>query len=451
MRARPGYPELMRMFPATTALIGINGAVFVAMVAAGVSLTEPTTEQLIRWGANFGPLALTTQPWRMLTANYVHIGILHILLNMWCLWNLGLLAERVFSRRNYLVIYTLCGLAGSVNSLWWHPLSVDAGASGAIFGLAGALITVLYLGNFAMPRAALRPILKSLVTFAFYNLVIGAVWGRIDNAGHIGGLVMGLAVGAAFAKVPAGSRSQRAPWWRAIFAAAAALLIASFLFVQRRNGYVAALARADDELSHSHYDKAIADLEPVIAAHPGDALALKLLGNAYAQKKDYARAEQVLVRALAIDPRDLAAQYYLGGVYLDSRQYEPARQVFQKIVDQNPRDDGARVFLANALEGLGRDAEAAQAYQVALATNPDNPEAARWVGLMQLRRGQPDQALATLRQAAQHNPKDARLQMALSAVYAAKGMQDEARTAAQKADTLREAAGAPPPPSHTGR
>ena len=77
-------------------LVGINVAVFIAMALSGISLSEPTIPQLLKWGANFGPLSLGPQPWRLLTSNYLHIGFLHILFNMWCLWDLGNLAERIF-------------------------------------------------------------------------------------------------------------------------------------------------------------------------------------------------------------------------------------------------------------------------------------------------------------------------------------------------------------------
>jgi len=102
----------------TTLLVGINVVVFVLMAITGVSPLTPTTQQLLKWGANWGPLSLGTQPWRMLTSNYVHGGIIHIFFNMWCLLNLGALAERVFDGWTYLLIYTASGLAGSLASLW---------------------------------------------------------------------------------------------------------------------------------------------------------------------------------------------------------------------------------------------------------------------------------------------------------------------------------------------
>ena len=173
-------------------LVGLNVAVFLAMALTGVSLSEPTTAQLLDWGANWGPQSLGTEPWRILSSNYLHIGILHILFNMWCLWDLGNLAERIFDRWTYLLTYTACGIAGSLASLWWHPLVVGAGASGAIFGLAGALITALYLGRLPIPAQAVRHTLRSLLVFAGYNLFFGAVGAGVDNSAHIGGLVCGL-------------------------------------------------------------------------------------------------------------------------------------------------------------------------------------------------------------------------------------------------------------------
>src|SRR5258706_3565465 len=144
---RVGFRSQIERMPVTTAIVGVNLLVFVAMALSGVSPAMPQIPQLIKWGADFAPLTLGAQPWRILTSNYVHIGIIHIALNMWCLWNLGALAERIFDRWTYFLTYTVCGLAGSLVSLWWHPMAVGAGASGAIFGMAGALISALYLGH----------------------------------------------------------------------------------------------------------------------------------------------------------------------------------------------------------------------------------------------------------------------------------------------------------------
>ena len=198
-------------FLLTQVIVGINVLVFLAMALSGVSPVSPTQLQLVTWGANFAPLSLGSQPWRMLASNYVHIGVIHIFFNMWCLWNLGRLAERIFDRWTYLLVYTASGIAGSLASLWWHPQGIGAGASGAIFGLAGGLIAVLYLGKLPMAKEALKPTLKSLITFAAYNLFFGLVPG-IDNAAHLGGLAAGLALGAVLAGSVTQPTEIRARW-----------------------------------------------------------------------------------------------------------------------------------------------------------------------------------------------------------------------------------------------
>jgi rhomboid protease GluP len=225
-RARP---------PVTTALVGINAAVFVMMLLSGVPLENPPVAQLLKWGANWGPLSLGPQSWRIVASNYLHIGIIHIALNMWCLWSLGNLAERIFDRWTYILTYTACGIGGSLASLWWHPMVVGAGASGAIFGLAGALITALYLGHLPIPKEALRGTMRSLLTFAGYNLLFGAVGAGIDNSAHVGGLLTGLAIGAALARHLTDTPETRTRWNAGVFVVAALVLFGTFNYLKHTN------------------------------------------------------------------------------------------------------------------------------------------------------------------------------------------------------------------------
>jgi rhomboid protease GluP len=214
----------MRRQPVTVYLVGANVAVFVVMVLTGVSPLQPNTQQLLRWGADFGPLSLGPQPWRMLAANYLHIGIIHLFFNMWCLWNLGALAERVFDGWTYFLVYTLSGFGGSLASLWWHPMVIGAGASGAIFGLAGALLAALYLGKLPIPREAIHKTTKSLLLFAAYNLFFGLSAG-IDNSAHLGGLLTGFAVGAILAQRLPSSEEVWKSWRNTVLLGTALLLL----------------------------------------------------------------------------------------------------------------------------------------------------------------------------------------------------------------------------------
>jgi len=219
--------------PVTSAIIAVNVLVFLAMTLSGASPMRPNRMELLKWGADFAPLVVTTQPWRMLTSNYVHIGIFHLLVNMWCLWNLGMLAERIFERWTYILTYTVCGLAGSIASLWWHPVGASAGASGAVFGMAGALISALYLGHLPVHPSALKSTLKSLASFAGYNLLFGAVIPGIDNSAHIGGLLTGLGLGATLARHLTSSPDERNTWRNGVFAVAVIILFCAFYFVRR--------------------------------------------------------------------------------------------------------------------------------------------------------------------------------------------------------------------------
>jgi rhomboid protease GluP len=190
----------------TQIIFGICAAVFLGMVFASgnpLAFLNPMQEfpgsESIHWGANVGALTFSGEWWRLLTNIFEHGGLLHIAFNMWCLWNLGQLCESLYGQWTYAAIYIICGLGASLTSAAWHPYVHSVGASGAIFGLAGALIAAFKLGEFSVPRAALSGTLRSLGAFVFYNLVFGQVMPGIDNAAHIGGLITGLIVGALIA------------------------------------------------------------------------------------------------------------------------------------------------------------------------------------------------------------------------------------------------------------
>jgi rhomboid protease GluP len=190
--------------PATYVLVGINCAVYLAMVFRGVSFWEPTTDQLLRWGANNGADVLVGgQWWRLITAMFVHVGIIHIATNMWCLWNLGLLAEPLMGPFGVTAAYLLTGLAGNLLSVARHGPDqiVGAGASGAVFGLAGVLIVLLKSPLLPLPKPELQKLRRSVIYFALLNLGIGLYTAigpspiRIDNMAHLGGFLSGLALG----------------------------------------------------------------------------------------------------------------------------------------------------------------------------------------------------------------------------------------------------------------
>jgi rhomboid protease GluP len=200
--------------PATYLLVAINCAVYLLMTLTGSSPLEPSTEQLLHWGADHAGLVLIAgEWWRIVTAMFVHVGIFHIGVNMWCLWNLGLLAEPLMGFWGLIAVYLLTGAAGNLLSVAHsyifpiydsgHPVyAVGAGASGAIFGIAGALIILLKSQRLPVPQFELKKLRKSVIYFAAINLVFPFLVNfganvmhaglQIDISAHVGGLACGL-------------------------------------------------------------------------------------------------------------------------------------------------------------------------------------------------------------------------------------------------------------------
>jgi|HubBroStandDraft_6_1064221.scaffolds.fasta_scaffold00034_53 rhomboid protease GluP len=185
----------------TQVIFGINAAVFLGMALSSSTVMDFPVRELVAWGANVGAITFSGEWWRLLTNVFVHGGLLHIAFNMWCLWNLGALCESLYGRWTYATIYLICGVGASLASAAWHPYVPSVGASGAIFGLAGALIAAFKLGEFSVPRSALSGTLRSLGAFVVYNLIFGFALPGIDNTAHIGGLVTGLIVGGLIALI----------------------------------------------------------------------------------------------------------------------------------------------------------------------------------------------------------------------------------------------------------
>ncbi|MBS1118897.1 MAG: Rhomboid family protein [Deltaproteobacteria bacterium] len=181
----------------TYALIAANVAMFGVELALGVNPIDPTAQQVLDAGANFGPLTTDGQWWRLVTAMFLHFGLVHIGLNMLCLWQ-GRVVETLFGRAPFAVLYLLAGLAGSVASLARAPFTVSAGASGAVFGVYGAFAAFLVFRRASLPADVWRTTARGIGMFIVINFIFGLSMPNIDMTAHVGGLVAGFVVGGAF-------------------------------------------------------------------------------------------------------------------------------------------------------------------------------------------------------------------------------------------------------------
>jgi len=215
----------------TCALILANFAVFGVMVAASRHLPIARGfDNLTLWGAG---ATIGEASWRWVTAAFVHVNTLHILMNMWVLAQIGVLAERAVGRGLFLATYVATGAAGNAlgtvfASFRDHP-ALSAGASGAIMGLLGVAMAFAWLtGQREIARALAKNVLFVLV-LGFAVTAGGAI--AVDNAAHVGGLVAGALVGLGRARWP-----RAAPRWAEAAYVGASVVVVAFAFVFMRLG-----------------------------------------------------------------------------------------------------------------------------------------------------------------------------------------------------------------------
>ncbi len=240
-----------RYAPGTYLLLAINIAVYLWMGAHHVDPMNPSERALIHYGANVPYLVLNKQWYRLLTATFVHVGLWHIASNMWCLWNLGILGEPLIGPWGMVAVYMITGITGNLLSMGWdialtlhtrnpeYLVNVGAGASGAVFGIAGLLIVLLSNRKLPFPWRELQRLRSSVVRFAAINLVIGmsTMFGtfgiRIDNSAHIGGFLSGLALGVPLMPRMTAGREPYFARQRATFAVACLLLAVIGYYIAR--------------------------------------------------------------------------------------------------------------------------------------------------------------------------------------------------------------------------
>jgi rhomboid protease GluP len=296
-------------YPVTTGLIAINVVAFVLQQVPGLNVTY--------WGMNIGPLTLTGEYWRLFTAGFLHGGIFHIAVNMWCLWSLGHLSERLFGKWQTFAIYMLTGVGGALLSIAYNPNHAELGASGAVFGIVGAVMAGVKFGDLNISAGEKRAIFSSVVTFAVLNFVLGfstfgnSIFGRVDNMAHLGGFVSGLLVG-----LPLGAFARRHQLWQL-----ATVVITSLV-----------LFAAGRELVQTH-----------------SAAAQKILAMRAAEVGDYYMAAQFMEKYTANNQQDDEALLELGKYYVLTDRRDQAINAFQRALKANPGSSDAR----EALQGLG--------------------------------------------------------------------------------------------------
>lgn len=189
-----------REYPSTILLITLCVVLFLIQIATGVDASNPSTKDLLNWGANAMPLSLGDEPYRIFSSLVLHIGLLHLMLNMYALYYFGQVAERMIGSINLLILFVLSGTGGNLlgnfmdlqTVLNGENIGINAGASGGIMGIGASLLVI------ALTKTPINQIIlsfKSLFFVMAINLGYGFLVSGIDNAGHIGGAITGVLLG----------------------------------------------------------------------------------------------------------------------------------------------------------------------------------------------------------------------------------------------------------------
>jgi len=400
--------------------------VFLLMIADGASVFEPSADQVLAWGGDFGPATLGNDWWRLVTATFVHFGLLHLALNMWCLVTLGPIAERVFGRGSFLLLYLLSGIAGSTTSLLVHPLIVGAGASGAIFGVAGALVAAGTWRHESTPIAALPKRAPSVATFILYNLLYGFGKSGIDNAAHLGGLVAGAALGMALPFATTAARQRALRVWLSAVGACVAIAV-GFTRVRRHNAPLAAFGTALSDIDAGRVERGIERLKAVVAERPDFAPAQYALGSAYLQHENPAEAIPPLRAAARLVPDHLEYQNDLGVALLRHHQADSAIAVFERAVALAPENARTYSNLGLAYQSGARPADAVGAFQKAVKFEPTTRKYRFFLGRAYLANQAFDKAVATFNVVLANDPRNSGAVLERATAYGLLGQRGSAR------------------------
>ena len=301
----------------TWGLVSTNAIVWLATAAAGG--TE-NPEVLVDFGAMFGPLIASGQYWRLFTAMFLHVGGPHLAFNGLGLIIFGPVVERSFGHVRFLTIYILAGLSGSVASYMFNSIAIGAGASGAIFGVLGALAAFFFAERRLFGSLALRNLAGILVLVAI-NLIFGLATPRIDNWAHLGGFVAGFLLGMVLApqymlmRTPFGqpvavqaSNSLLKRWWVVPLTLFVLLIGALLATATLPDNALTHLFAAEHSFEQRNYDDALREVSEAVRQDRMLAEAYHLRGRILADIGDEHGARTALGKAIQLGGPDTRSE-----------------------------------------------------------------------------------------------------------------------------------------------
>jgi membrane associated rhomboid family serine protease/Tfp pilus assembly protein PilF len=368
-------PRPPRVVIATFVILAINILIFILMELAGGS-KDPSV--LLDFGASYGPYTRRGEYWRLVMPMFIHIGFLHLLVNTYALFLLGRILEQVYGYGRFSLLYVGCGVGSSLLSMTLSE-HISAGASGAIFGIAGAMVTVGYLHRHAVPRRWGRVFGRGILPFIAINLVLGFSIPGIDNWGHLGGLVTGALLAAlippAVEDDPFGVTAERPS--QAVVVIPLALVLLAMAATVNRYRVSQELVRLLEEGSRR-----------------------QAAGDSQAARERFEEA----ARRLPNDERPYEA---LGGLFLREDKIPEAIRAYERAHELSPASPRARIGLAAAYNRQGENEKARELIEGLLREQPDLAMAHRWVADLYAQEKSYADAVRHYEEALKRDPADA--------------------------------------------
>jgi len=373
----PFVPVRRRYWPVVTlAIIGINVVVFLMLTYAG-GLTS--TGVLLDFGASFSPYFRRGEYWRLVMPMFLHVGWLHLLGNSYALFILGPILERVYGMGRFSCLYVAAGIGSSALSMSLSR-NVAAGASGAIFGIAGAMLVAGYMHRDVIPPRWGRAFGAGIVPFILLTLFLGFSEKGIDNWGHVGGLLTGMALAAlipppahALALQFGDERPSQAVIVLPVLVVGLAMFSTAQHYADARE--VTRLLQQGVRLQLAHQDaKALERFEAAARRSPRDERPHMLMGALYLREQHLDKAVQEYSQAARLSPGAPEPELALSVAYRMKGDLEKAQRAFESALGKNPATADGQRLLADLYADQKLFAEAVQHYKQALQIEPRNAE-----------------------------------------------------------------------------
>ncbi len=372
--APPGLIVTRRPVPVVTyVILALNFAIFLLMTLKGGS---KNVDVLLDFGAAYGPFFRHGEYWRLVMPMFLHIGLMHLLVNSYALYILGPILERVYGAGRFALLYVLMGMGGALLSMTKSP-SVSAGASGAIMGIAGAMVVSGYAHRDMYPARWRRALVTVIIPFILITLAMGYTIPNIDNWGHVGGLLSGMIL-ALLVPMPGREATVNYPGERpsqaivAIPVIIVGLAMAATAEHYRGERSMVRLLQEGLRAQAAHQpEQALARYREAAARAPKDDRPHALMGQLLLQMRRPDDAIREFQEALHLNPGSQEAQLGLGFAYQTKGDLAKAQPYFEKALGKESKNAEAQEILADLYAAQKQYPEAIEHYNQALKLQPD--------------------------------------------------------------------------------